>query len=309
MTDLDEQAAARLKIMKEIARPALRLTTADSPGFSKLGGRPNLPAGLKWPYWRERPISFLAQIDLAELKAAETMPEFPRDGRLYFFYPAWWVDNGWGLPWGDSPEHAGSAVVIYSRDEPGPAVEPPAEISRPGYFAYEETGIYAQRFISARPIESWPSPDYMECCPDGPTVEYTDSGLFCLSPDPLRDLYQEHWQSQFGSRTALRHQLGGFPFPEQSSNMEIDCQMLSHGLDLDNRDNPPSEAEVQALTPGISDWRLLLQLDSDAGDDRYDDYWGDYMCWGAEGLICFWIRKQDLASLDFSRVWGMVQCT
>lgn len=308
MTDLTEQTAIRLKIMREMAQPALKLGTAARPGFSKIGGRPKLPRNLKWPYWRERPLSFVAQLDLAELQAAATRPDFPPEGRLYFFYPPWWSDSKWGQPWGDKPEHAGSAVVFYSLDEPGPIVEPPDEINQPGFFEFEETGIYNERFLSAQPIESWPSPDKFDCLPPEPGGVYSESGLFYPAHDPVFDLYLEHWRSQFGAGDSLRHQLGGFSYPEQDSNQEIGCQMFYHGLDLDCLQDPFSEPRVQELIPGISDWQMLLQLDSDAGDKRYDDQ-GDYMCWGAEGLICFWIRKQDLANRDFSKVWAMVQCT
>lgn len=311
MADLDERTATRLKIMREMAQPALQLSTAASPGFSKLGGRPKLPRGLKWPYWRERPLSFLAQLDLAELKVAATRPDFPPEGRLYFFYPAWWSDNKWGQPSGSEPEHAGSAVVFYSLDEPGPMVEPPEDLNQPGFFEYEDTGIYSERFLTTKPIESWPSSDKYECLGLDLADIFNDSilpHLFRPTYDHLFDLHLDHWKSQFGSDDSLRHQLGGFPYPEQSSNQEIECQFLYHGVDWDRLGISLHEPLVQELIPGISDWQLLLQLDSDAGDERGDDQ-GDYMCWGSEGLICFWIRKQDLADRDFSKVWALVQCT
>lgn len=82
-----------LETMKETALPAMRLTMAVSSGFSKIGGLPNLPAGQTWPFWRDEPLSFVAQLDLAELKVAETLPYFPAEGQLYFFYPQWLNDD------------------------------------------------------------------------------------------------------------------------------------------------------------------------------------------------------------------------
>ena len=37
-------------------------------GQTKIGGKPDLPKDSKWPTWNGKPLSFLAQIDLAEIK-------------------------------------------------------------------------------------------------------------------------------------------------------------------------------------------------------------------------------------------------
>jgi uncharacterized protein YwqG len=58
-----------------------------------LGGLPNLPLGIEWPRSPKGvPFHFLAQIDLAAVPASgivdflgRPLPEFPRDGALYFF--------------------------------------------------------------------------------------------------------------------------------------------------------------------------------------------------------------------------------
>jgi len=53
--------------IKRLIRPTLLLVPTAQPGFSKLGGDPELPADVAWPEGRERPGGFLAQIDLAAL--------------------------------------------------------------------------------------------------------------------------------------------------------------------------------------------------------------------------------------------------
>jgi len=66
--------------------------------------------------------------------------------------------------------------------------------------------------------------------------------------------------------------------------MELECQ----------RAVSPSEGGARA-----SDWRLLLQLDTDeeAG-----------MMWGDTGRLYFWVREQDARAGDFSRTWTILQC-
>lgn len=75
-------------------RPALHLRPTSAGGFSRLGGLPLMPADFEWPRWQEKPQSFLAQIDLAEVH--QVMPScLPATGSLFFFYDQ---DQGvWGI--------------------------------------------------------------------------------------------------------------------------------------------------------------------------------------------------------------------
>jgi hypothetical protein len=57
------------------------------------------------------------------------------------------------------------------------------------------------------------------------------------------------------------------------------------------------ECEAMTSTPA-SDWRLLLQLDT---DDAPGWMWGD------AGTLYYWVRHQDLTAADFSRVWAIGQ--
>lgn len=70
-------------------RPAVRLETrpadALAMGASRIGGDPDLPPELPWPTRRGRPLTFLAQIDLAELERTLPGCELPSDGHLWIF--------------------------------------------------------------------------------------------------------------------------------------------------------------------------------------------------------------------------------
>ncbi len=80
--------------------------------------------------------------------------------------------------------------------------------------------------------------------------------------------------------------------------MELECQLVTNGIwcgDQKGYEDP----RVPTLEPGAADWRLLLQLDS---DDNPKWMWGD------AGRLYFWIREQDLAERNFSRVWCIEQC-
>jgi hypothetical protein len=102
---LQEQRTA----IQRLLRPALALTTkklSDSKlriGASRNGGSPNLPADFAWPTYEDgRPLTFLAQLNLAEVAAAgSTITALPNAGQLVVF-SAW----GW-VPPGDSSPHIG----------------------------------------------------------------------------------------------------------------------------------------------------------------------------------------------------------
>ena len=85
-------------------------------------------------------------------------------------------------------------------------------------------------------------------------------------------------------------------------DMRLECQLASNGIYFSG-EPPESEREkIETLTPGASDWILLLQIDT---DDRES---GPGWMWGDVGCLYFWIKKQDLAAGNFDAIWGVLQC-
>ena len=83
---------------------------------TKIGGKPELPSDFEWYYYegedfsgvkKSRPLSFMAQINCAEIKSFDKDDLLPDTGMLYFFYELETME------WGYSPEHSGSARVYY----------------------------------------------------------------------------------------------------------------------------------------------------------------------------------------------------
>ena len=55
-------------------------------GETKIGGNPDVPNDFEWPYWNDRPLSFLMQLNLKDI-AGLSGNLFPqKKGILYFFY-------------------------------------------------------------------------------------------------------------------------------------------------------------------------------------------------------------------------------
>ena len=72
--------------LASIAKESALLFAAEysEAPVTRLGGRPNLAPGMEWPVWEERPLSFVAQLELAGFPEVAGF-ELPRSGALYFF--------------------------------------------------------------------------------------------------------------------------------------------------------------------------------------------------------------------------------
>jgi len=116
--------------------PSIRIAAQAVPdgqialGRSKIGGRPDLPAGVPWPRWQGRPLPFLAQLRLADMTGYDGEKTLPGSGLLYFFY------DTERMPWGLDPTAHGGWRVIYCetitdlRRTQAPALMPPISVYR-----------------------------------------------------------------------------------------------------------------------------------------------------------------------------------
>ena len=141
--------------VRATARPAIFLRRAslpvplDHPARSYFGGLPRLPPELAWPE-KGDPLTFLAQIDLAELPPIDASP-LPRTGTLYFFSNA----NS------DSPEGDDGQVLYYAGDASSvPLRALPANTSRYGigdepWPWLPDDSLWTQTTFRL-PIEFWP---------------------------------------------------------------------------------------------------------------------------------------------------------
>ncbi len=74
-----------------IALSATRADDAQIPlGASKFGGAPDVPPGFEWPMWNDKPLGFLAQINLEEVAPFDVEELLPKSGLLSFFFS--WED-------------------------------------------------------------------------------------------------------------------------------------------------------------------------------------------------------------------------
>lgn len=266
--------------------PAIRLEVAPEgagAGRSRFGGEPDLPPQLQWPRnpKTDKHLWFLAQIALDELPDVPGREQIPPKGMLWFFYDV--AEE----PWGFDPGEAGGFRVLFEADAATiePRATPPDVLAAAKEFLdedrpYEPTAV---RFSGAFTM---------------PSIEEID-GVTPEQMEALEEALQGADQGEEDDEPSF-HWLLGHPW-EVQGDMRAECQFVSNGIYCGD-EKGYEKGEAMGLTAGIDDWMLLMQLDTD------NDEQGPGWMWGDCGRLYFWIRKQDLAAQDFSKVWCVLQC-
>jgi len=118
--------------IESLLKPAIRINQKTSIkeshlGISKFGGTPDLPTGMDWPKFEGRPMIFLAQINLDEIKQYDFENELPDKGIVYFFIHFNEPENEFGTEYQfifDKKEYK----VIYSESAELQNVDFPEEL-------------------------------------------------------------------------------------------------------------------------------------------------------------------------------------
>jgi signal recognition particle receptor subunit beta len=108
---LERQLAPTVWVVPTMV-PAERL----APGESRFGGDPDLPAALEWPRFQEVPLTFLAELRLADLSALDRGGVLPRTGWLTAFCEA--EDQAWE----GEPEARDACRLLYFDGPPSALV-------------------------------------------------------------------------------------------------------------------------------------------------------------------------------------------
>ncbi len=260
-----------------LALPSLRLIATPTPdnaiplGASRLGGLPDLLRELEWPAMSGAPMSFIGQIRLRDAHALTGGEALPAEGLLSFFYDASQRTYG-----SDPKDRAGFRVLYFD-------AAAQARLARqPGWpAALPAAARFTACAITLAPELTY-AQDLQAELPDRVVTpqeqERFEAVLAGLAPAPS---------------AAPRHRLLGHPDTIQD-DMRQQCQFAANGIA-----DPSAEPQrVAALMPAVNDWRLLLQVDSDARAG---------MRWASAGMLYFWIRRQDLAGGRFDNCWVVLQ--
>lgn len=282
------------KELEKAARNSIRLNIAGTAekrvGATKFGGRPDVPAGFRWPYYegegyldetpKSRPLSFIAQFDIAEISRYDTDELLPKTGLLSFFYECE------TMRWGYDPKDRGCARVFYFE---GINALSPAEFpdDLEDDFRFPEIGVTAFSEKSYQCYEDF-IVQREKMAMEWDKFDEVLESMGIEEPDDLDDL-----SKLLGWADVIQ------------GNMTRECELVAgRGYYLGDPDSwervtPRDRQETEQWAN--RDWLLLFQLGTVEAD-------GFELMFGDCGRIYFYIRRDDLAERNFDNVWLILQC-
>lgn len=275
--------AGRFDALAPFAKNAVRISLdvcneEDIPvGSSKFGGCPDLPPDTDWFRMDivDIPMSFLAQVNLAEVAPFDTEHKLPGQGMLYFFYDC----SADGMVWGFEPEDADGWKVIYYDGDLSLLTrrEAPEDLEE------DENGIL---FGAARMC--------FESCMEIPSLESDLCRGMVFSEEEDGEL---HWEWGDEDCKEETNKLLGHADPIQGG-MELECEYVTHRINCGSPEGYQL-GKQKNLDKNASHWNLLLQIES---NEELGMMWGDL------GRLYFWITDEDLAERNFENCWMILQC-
>jgi Domain of unknown function (DUF1963) len=266
--------------LARLALPALAVEVRRGPptGRSKLGGLPDLPPRTDWPRRGQKPLAFIAQLDLSEVGAYVRDPVLPTTGLLSFFYEAdLWTS-------GNSPDDRGAWRVLLSTaqlvSQSPPALAPGAAPQGydPATWGFEEAGVAFVPRISL------------------PEAEHILTERLGVGPDDYQAYNALMDELRQAHSLAGLTQVLGYPAEIQHDPF-VTCQVASHGLEPQTSDDWKSD-ELIRLLDAREAWRLLLQVDSISEIG---------MEWADSGLLYFSMRDGDLRTRQWDKSWLLME--
>jgi uncharacterized protein YwqG len=246
---------------------------------TRVGGEPDLPDDMTWPTHAGRPLTFLAQIDLAAVASAADLDALPKTGWLWFF-----VDTV--QPLVGFAEEEGRFRVLHA-ERKGARRERPSEAPR-----LEPTSLV---------------PTLVYQLPCNAFVART------APASPLAHAMRERWRDAIdldeairranrrcngraaGKRRAPRRHLLGHPRDDVSGSgarLAETCTITNPFTKQTSSINENVSETTRHLLETTEDWVHLASF-----DDEDQLHFGD--CW----TLHFVMPREALRSRDFTRVW------
>ncbi len=272
-------------------------------GCSKLGGNPDLTGDFEWPYWHDKPLTFVAQINLSELAQATTQfdnvvsegmisPDLfqnqhdylPQEGMLYFFFEA---DE---MPYG-AYEDQGKWQVVYK-----PSDSILQRTSHPAYQGeFRLISAFQPQRLSFQPALSLPF----------------DVHLSILTPLGIEERNFPRVNDLLEFLNDDETYLGGcctYFYGHSHSIQGVakrDCICDAHQLYYSRAYDTPAyvntDGQIVDIDAIMNEWQFLFQITS---------YPSTNMNWGYQGDIVYvCIPKASLAAKRFEDCWAIIQTT
>lgn len=257
---------------------------------TRFGGQPDVPPDFVWPTFRgegydgvvkDRPLTFLAQFNCADLAKYDTEHQLPDHGLLSFFYE---TDT---QCWGYDPSDKGCARVFWFED---------TSILSAADFPPDMEECFRFPTIAIEMKPEWSYPEW-EDFSEREHLLRRDPKQYLAQSEP----FEKARQLLVPEEPMVSSKLLGWPDIIQNS-MAVECDLVSQGYYLGGKwEEVPEEIRQRAEDTALERWLLLFQLDM-VEDDDFELMFGD------SGRIYFYITREDLGERRFDRVWLILQC-
>lgn len=246
-------------------------------GSSRIGGRPDLPKGMRWPRYGGTAMSFLTQINLTDLANYDTDGALPRHGLLSFFFD----EEYNSLEPSSSHSHHKGWLVHYFADDFSLLrhASPPASFS--------ETQLFPLEPLIFGPGTTLPA--QRSSLIDALHLSNDERERYFKLAGQIRQYY-------YGDISQGVHQMLGHPYALQG-DVFLEAVTTMRRI-ADWNVHMEDEMVVKELRDAIQGWRLLLQIDMRA---MKNTTWSG--C-----LLYFLLPASALATSDFSQAWLVTQC-
>lgn len=263
--------------ISRVVRPFASLELgASNGGRTWVGGLPAVPDGFEWPrepQFDDRPLAFIAQIDLSAAPR-EVLRDvgLPEDGLLSFFY------DSLNQPWGFDPKDR-SGWRLYHLPGDGTLREPPNDVL---WWDPSERAEFGFKTGWAAP-DAWWKPPRDVSFTEAHLKEWTDVVVHAAPNDEYETYLSDH-------------RLGGWQDLIQGELQE-ECQLASNGFFVGDGEGYKRGA---AIAYGAGDWRLILQLSSMSEP---------HIEFALSGELYLMMDNASIAARDWGRAWTVVQGT
>lgn len=254
-------------------------------GASKIGGLPDLPEGVAWPEVRGYPLSFVAQVNLADVGLYDEEQILPVQGLLSFFFGS---NRDLELDADEDDQYDYMTFYCGSdhhnlnlrRQEPAAnlLLGSPSNASYGRIYRACQMGFWRKLTL-----------------PDVDTVNIESLELTIPERNAYIDMYLERTDDLVRQPRSRSHQILGYP-RQLEFNPLISCYLASTNRSVVDwtSGTPAEQAEIEHE---VRNWRLLLQLDSDEQAR---------MNWETMGMVYFGMTDEDLRIQRFDRIQAVM---
>lgn len=257
-----------LNFVEKYSKKAIGISTTLKKEIlysSKFGGKPYVLYDFEWPYYKGKPMSFICQINLEEVKKFDSNSLFPEKGILYFFW-----DTNYSFRNEEYLEYPHS--IIYD------------DLSRfdDGYYLMKKNDsmLFKEKKINFYNYISLPEGELPDCISVSNNID--DDDLFeCI----------EKIENKVFNRYNNKHHILGYPSSLQVA-VQTEWAIQYLGVKLDETNIIENKNKINSI---LSDFDLLLQIDFEDVNLNFSKYASP------TSRLYFGIEKNDLENKNFNK--------